>query len=123
MLGRLEMDVDECTEAYTSMFQTIFEKKGLPVNMWGNIKGRFGSTVLDECIRTILKGRGLSDAEPLSDGKARCKVYVSLYKSVISNQGVGLSAQKHSRLQQLSFCGPTTQAMLLITFPLQSAKQ
>ncbi|KAF8856400.1 FabD/lysophospholipase-like protein [Acephala macrosclerotiorum] len=76
MLGRLEMDVDDCIEAYTSMFQTIFGKKGLPVNMWGKIKGRFDSTVLEECIRKILKGRGLSDAEPLNDGKERCKVVV-----------------------------------------------
>jgi len=74
MLGRLEMDVDDCIEAYTSMFQTIFGKKGLPVNMWGKIKGRFDSTVLEECIRKILKQRGLSDIEPLNDGKERCKV-------------------------------------------------
>lgn len=74
MLGRLEMDVDDCIEAYTSMFETIFKKKGLPVNMLGKIKGRFDSTILEECIRTILKRRGLSDAEPLNDGETRCKV-------------------------------------------------
>lgn len=74
MLGRLEMDVDDCIEAYTSMFKTIFGKKGLPVNMWGNIKGRFDSTVLEDCIRRILKERGLSETELLDDGKDRCKV-------------------------------------------------
>ena len=74
MLGRLEMDVDECIEAYTSMFETIFGKKGLPVNMWGSIKGRFDSTVLEECIRKILKDRGLSERELLNDGNERCKV-------------------------------------------------
>jgi hypothetical protein len=68
MLGRLEMDIDECIEAYTSMFKTIFGKKGLPVNIWGNIKGRFDSTVLEECIRKVLKDRGLSEREPLNDG-------------------------------------------------------
>lgn len=68
------MDVDDCIEAYTSMFQTIFGKKGLPVNMLGKIKGRFDSTVLEECIRKILQERGLSDAEPLNDEKERCKV-------------------------------------------------
>jgi hypothetical protein len=29
MLGRLEMDVDDCIEAYTSMFEKIFGKKVL----------------------------------------------------------------------------------------------
>jgi hypothetical protein len=74
MLGRLEMDVDECIEAYTSMFKTIFAKKDLPFNIWGNIKGRFDSTVLEECIHKILEDRGLSKREPLNDGNKRCKV-------------------------------------------------
>ena len=75
MLGRLEMDVVECIDAYTSMFKRIFGKKGLPVNMFGKIKGRFDSIVLEECIAEILKARGLSEADPLNDGKDRgCKV-------------------------------------------------
>lgn len=68
------MDVDECIEVYTSMFETIFGKKGLPINRWGNIKGRFDSIVLEECIRTILKERQLPEGELLNDGKERCKV-------------------------------------------------
>ncbi|KAH6665736.1 phospholipase, patatin family protein [Halenospora varia] len=76
MLGRLEMDVDECIKEYTNMFETIFGKKGLPVNMWGKIKGRFDSTVLEECIRKILEDRGLSEGTLLNDGKERCKVVV-----------------------------------------------
>lgn len=74
MLGRLEMDVEDCISAYTSMFETIFGKKGLPVSIWGKIKGRFDSNVLEECIRAILKERGLSEAELFNDGKERCKV-------------------------------------------------
>jgi hypothetical protein len=74
MLGRLEMDVDECIDAYTSMFKTIFGKKGLPVSMFGNIKGRFDSIVLEECVAGILKRRGLSTTESLLDEKNRCKV-------------------------------------------------
>jgi hypothetical protein len=35
MLGRLEMDVNECIEVYASMFKTIFEKKGLPLDAKG----------------------------------------------------------------------------------------
>ncbi|KAL5330889.1 hypothetical protein ACEPPN_000414 [Leptodophora sp. 'Broadleaf-Isolate-01'] len=76
MLGRLEMDVDECIEEYTSMFETIFGKKGLPVNLWGKIKGRFDSTVLEQSIKGILKKRGLAEDALLNDGNERCKVVV-----------------------------------------------
>lgn len=74
MLGRLEMDVDECIDAYTNMFRAIFRKKGLPLNMFGKIKGRFDSIVLEECVAEILKRRRLSETEPLNDGKDRCRV-------------------------------------------------
>ncbi len=75
MLGRLEMDVAECIRAYTGMFETIFGKKRLPVNILGKIKGRFDSIVLEKCIRRILMERGLSEAELLNDRKDRdCKV-------------------------------------------------
>jgi hypothetical protein len=74
MLGRLEMDVDECIEEYTNMFAAIFGKKGLPFNLLGKIKGRFDSTVLEECIKRILQERGLSKGAILNDGKERCKV-------------------------------------------------
>jgi hypothetical protein len=74
MLGRLEMDVDDCIKAYTDMFQTVIGKKSLPLNWRGKVKGRFDSIVLEECVRKILKERGLSDEEPLNDGKERCKV-------------------------------------------------
>lgn len=75
MLGRLEMDIDECIDAYTSMFQTIFATKGPPISILGNIKGRFDSAVFEKCIGKILNERGLSDTELFNDGKERCKVY------------------------------------------------
>ena len=77
MLGRLEMHIDECIDAYTSMFKRIFGNKGLPVNMLGKIKGRFDSMVLEECIKEILEQRGWSPTAPLNDEKDRtCKVLV-----------------------------------------------
>jgi hypothetical protein len=75
MLGRLEMDVDECIGVYTNMFTNVFGKKGLRINMLGKIKGRFDSAVLEECIREILKERGILETEPFNNGKDRaCKV-------------------------------------------------
>jgi len=79
MLGRLEMDVDECINAYTSMFKRIFGKKGLSVSILGKIKGRFDSMVLEDCVKEILKERQLSPIEPFNDEKDRtCKVSVAL---------------------------------------------
>ena len=77
MLGRLEMHVDECIDAYTNMFKRIFGKKRLPVNMLGKIKGRFDSIELEECGKEILEQRGLPTIEPFSDEKDRtCRVSV-----------------------------------------------
>jgi hypothetical protein len=74
MLGRLEMDVDECIDTYSSMFKTIFGKKGLPINMKVKLQSRFDSAVLEKCIRDILTARGLSEAEPFNNGNDSCKV-------------------------------------------------
>ena len=68
------MDVDDCIKAYTSMFEEIFGNKGLPVNIWGKIKGRFDFKVLEDCVAKILAERGLSETELLNDGTERCKV-------------------------------------------------
>lgn len=77
MLGRLEMDVDECITVYTDMFKKIFGKKGLPVNFLGKVKGRFDSVVLEECIQDILTKRGLKTTEQFENlRKDACKVYV-----------------------------------------------
>jgi hypothetical protein len=57
------MDVGDCIKAYTSMFQMIFGKKGLPVNMWERSR-----------VDLILTERGSSETEPINDGKERCKV-------------------------------------------------
>lgn len=77
MLGRLEMDVDECLRAYASMFKRVFGKKGLPTTIRGEVKGRFDSIVLKDCIREILRDRRLPADEPLLNSREdACKVYV-----------------------------------------------
>lgn len=68
MLGRLKMDVSECIQSYTSMFQRIFEKQKhkYPVNLrenFGYLQNRFDSDILREAIREIVKDRGLSETE------------------------------------------------------------
>lgn len=70
------MDVVDCITAYTSMFRTIFEKKGLPVSLWsGRVKGRFDSLILEESIRKIVRERGFSETELLDDANENsCRV-------------------------------------------------
>ena len=43
MLGRLEMDVDECITAYSDLAEAVFEAKlsSIPFNMKGKVKARF----------------------------------------------------------------------------------
>lgn len=75
MLGRLQMDVDECIVEYTQLLKSIFEKSGLPINIKGKIKGRFDSTVLESAIKQTIAARGLDTDKPLNDGEERgCKV-------------------------------------------------
>jgi hypothetical protein len=53
MLGRLEMDVDECIAAYTGLMKTVFETKSswFPASWTGNIKSRFDAAKLEGAIK------------------------------------------------------------------------
>jgi hypothetical protein len=48
MLGRLEMNVDECISAYSDMMKTVFEEKSsrLPISWTGRVKAQFDSNKL-----------------------------------------------------------------------------
>lgn len=79
MLGRLEMDVDECIQMYTGLIRSIFDdkSKGLPFHRlkpW-KLKGRFDSAKLEKAIKSVLTGSGNSEKELLNDNvDRRCKV-------------------------------------------------
>jgi hypothetical protein len=77
MLGRLEMDVDECISAYVTLMRNVFEHqtRKAPINLRGNVKPRFDSAKLQEAITTVIKDRGLSETDLLDDKKEHgCKV-------------------------------------------------
>lgn len=61
MLGRLEMEVDECIEAYKELMKTVFEKKKnrLAIGIFGQIKSRFSSKALEKAIKAVVKKRGI----------------------------------------------------------------
>jgi hypothetical protein len=77
MLGRLEMSVQECIDAYTKMMRQIFEKKANRsiIGILGGVKPRFSSKALEDAIAQILKVRGIPLGEKFRNGqKPRCKV-------------------------------------------------
>ena len=77
MLGRLEMDVQPCIDAYSELSRRIFSKKGLPVDWRGHVNGRYKASELEDAIKMIVKGSGSPEDAPLNDGKGRsCRVYV-----------------------------------------------
>jgi hypothetical protein len=73
MLGRLEMDVDECIASYSDLMKAVFEKKSswLPVSRRGKVKAQFDSAKLKSAADTAISKTGASSTDALNDGKAR----------------------------------------------------
>jgi hypothetical protein len=77
MLGRLEMSIEECIDAYTKMMKHVFEKKENHslVSIFGGVKPRFSSKALENAISQVLKARGIPIKEKFENGtRSRCKV-------------------------------------------------
>ncbi|PVI04734.1 phospholipase, patatin family protein, partial [Periconia macrospinosa] len=76
MLGRLEMDVDECITAYNDLMRKVFGEKlhRVPVNLAGDVNPQFDSATLERAIRGVIASRGISETAWLNDGVQRgCK--------------------------------------------------
>ncbi|KAJ5592025.1 Acyl transferase/acyl hydrolase/lysophospholipase [Penicillium hispanicum] len=79
MLGRLEMDVDECIESYRELMESVFSDRSRTVFVdWsGNVKAQYDSNKLRAAIEHVITRAGHSPDELLNDGKPRhCKVFV-----------------------------------------------
>ena len=75
MLGRLQMTVDECINAYVLLSDRIFQKKRHRVTIKGQIQGRFDSDELERAIKEIVARQGLEEDALLKDAlDAKCKV-------------------------------------------------
>lgn len=78
MLGRLQMDVDSCIDAYTKLSDGIFQKQKHRVSRSGTIQGRFDTQGLERSIKEVIREQGLGVDELLKDDpRARCKVSVT----------------------------------------------
>jgi calcium-independent phospholipase A2-gamma len=78
MLGRLEMNIDDCIDAFTGMMDEIFHRKHkLPFMLSGNVRGRYSSETLEKCIKQAITDAGFPPDTKLRDQKtSSCKVYV-----------------------------------------------
>jgi len=75
MLGRLQMTVDDCIDAYISLFDKVFQKQRHRVTIKGNVQGRFDTDALERAIKEIVARQGLKEDELLKDSpNAKCKV-------------------------------------------------
>lgn len=77
MLGRLEMDVDECIAAYVKLMKMIFAKQsswGLP-SLFGKIEPRFDANKLEAAINEVIRSCGASPTDLFDDqAKRGCRV-------------------------------------------------
>jgi hypothetical protein len=72
MLGRLEMDVDECISAYNKLIKAVFKKKlcRLPASWMGGTAA-FDSNELRSAIGEVIGSKGAPTADVFNDGKLR----------------------------------------------------
>jgi len=82
MLGRLEMDVDSCIDAYIHLSKSIFEtKQKSRFNLFGRgkdailVNGKFSSQRLEDAIKQITEEHTKNSEAPLWNPGGKCKVY------------------------------------------------
>ena len=61
MLGRLEMSIDDCIDAYLLLSDRVFQKKRHRVTGMGNIQGRFDSEELARAIKEVVAAQKLKE--------------------------------------------------------------
>ncbi|KAJ5641329.1 hypothetical protein N7490_005329 [Penicillium lividum] len=73
MLGRLELDVDECIEAYSELMESVFGEKisHIPVDWSLNIRAKFDSKRLKAAIEHVITQAGASPTDLMDDGVSR----------------------------------------------------
>lgn len=75
MLGRLEMDIPTCINAYKRLATTIFSnKKSFPITCSGKIRPKFNAKPLEDAIKEIITEEGYSEEEAFKKPENMCKV-------------------------------------------------
>jgi patatin-like phospholipase/acyl hydrolase len=65
MLDRLEMNIDECIDAYVALFDQVFRKKRHCVIINEHVQKRFDTEELKRSIREIVKRKNNADENAL----------------------------------------------------------
>jgi calcium-independent phospholipase A2-gamma len=80
MLGRLEMSVDQCIDAYIRMMHVVFnpkDKKKLPFKISsGKVKPQYKTKYLEQAIKQVISNAGSSADDRFRGeklGKSHCK--------------------------------------------------
>lgn len=81
MLGRLEMTVDQCIEAYTGMMDVIFDpkdKKKLPFKLSnGKVQPKYKTKHMEQAIKQVIINAKWNPDGPFRGSKnSACKTYV-----------------------------------------------
>lgn len=79
MLGRLELDIDECISAYSELMHTVFHEKAnaVPVDWSGNIRAQYDSKKLKSAIEHVIQKAGVGPNDLMDDGiPRRCRAFV-----------------------------------------------
>lgn len=77
MIGRLEMDIDECIMAYSELMRTVFDNKSswLPVSLNFQTRSQFDSAKLETAITRVITSHCTSKSELFNDRVERaCRV-------------------------------------------------
>ncbi|RYP25003.1 hypothetical protein DL765_000231 [Monosporascus sp. GIB2] len=93
MLGRLEMSVNDCIDAYASMMDGIFRKKARRFKLNGSVQARFDTAELERCIKSIVRTYGMGRDENLlmRDPNVGCKVFVCSTPKAVAEDVVKFS--------------------------------
>ncbi|PQE29437.1 patatin family protein [Rutstroemia sp. NJR-2017a WRK4] len=78
MLGRLEMSVDECIEAFTSMMDIVFVRSHKLPFKWtnGKVQARYDTKALEKCVANVIQKAGHGGARMRVADIPTCKTFV-----------------------------------------------
>ncbi|KAI9768121.1 MAG: hypothetical protein M1839_004202 [Geoglossum umbratile] len=75
MLGRLQMTIDACIDAYVLLSDRVFQKKRQRVSMGSRVQGRFDTEELERAVKATITRQGFEEDVLLKDSpNAKCKV-------------------------------------------------
>jgi calcium-independent phospholipase A2-gamma len=80
MLGRLEMSVDQCIEAYIGMMDVVFDpkdKRNLPFKIRnGKVQPRYKTKHMEQAIKKVISNAGWSSDDRFrGEKRSLCKTY------------------------------------------------